>query len=302
MSLLKSLFKIAKPFVGAIPGIGPALSAGLGVGSSLLKGKEQKGAQNANAAIQAQNAAALEKRFNTGRDDSMAELRRMIGETADINDDMSSQIAGYNDDVKSSRTSAQSTIDGLLNEIRNSGVDIKDIPDAQEFGYQDQVEGADAQFKDIAYEEDNSDAAVLRDRAAARSRGEADAIDANILKKQMMTEAGQRGPTADMLSALIAKAGGTAISRSFEDSGNRAATELTRTGGSGAKTFANLARERSAALRDNDTNAILAGIQGAEDMAGARASRLNPMIAALSARGTAMPDASAEMQGKALRM
>lgn len=301
MSLLSVLKKVAKPLAGSIPGIGPMLSAGLGVGASLLKGKEQKNAQAANAAIQADNSAALEKRFNTGRGDAMSELQRMIAENDDINADMTRQTDDYNNDVRASRTGATQTIEGLLNEIRNSGVDIKDVADIQEFGYQDVAEGPDAQYKDVAYEEDNSDAAVLRDRTAARARGEADAIDANILKKQMMTEAGQKGPTADMLSALIAKTGGTAIARSFEDSGNKAATELTRTGGNGAATFAKLARERADALRGNDANAILAGLTGAEDLAGARASRLNPMIAALSARGTAMPDASAEMQGMAIR-
>jgi len=300
MGLLKSVFKgigkIAKPLVGAIPGIGPALSAGLGVGSSLLKGKEQKKAQAGNAAIQEGNAAAYERRYGNNRADAYGELSRMIAENDDINADMKSQTDAYNDDVRASRTGASNTIEGLLNEIRNSGVDIKDVADIQEFDA-----GPDATYQDQAYVEDNSDAAVLRDRAAARARGETDAIDANILKKQMMTEAGQRGPSADMLSALIAKSGGTAISRSFEDSGNRAATEISRTGGNGAETYSKLARERASALRDNDANSVLAGLQGAEDMASSRAARLNPMIAALSARGTAMPDASAEMQGMAIR-
>lgn len=305
MGLLKSVFKgigkIAKPLVGAIPGIGPVLSAGLGVGSSLLKGKEQKKAQAGNAAIQAGNAAEYEKRFQTGRTDARDELARMIADNDSINADMERQTGEYNDDVRASRAGATQTIEGLLNEIRNSGVDIKDIADAQEFGYQDQVEGADAAYQDQAYVEDNSDAEVLRDRKSARARGEADSIEAAQLRRQMMTEAGQQGPSADALSALIAKAGGTAISRSFEDSGNKAAMELSRTGGNGSDSYAKLARERASALKDNDVNAILAGMQGAEDMAGAKASRLSPMIAALSQRATAMPDASAEMQGMAIR-
>ena len=285
MSLLKSIFKIAKPLVGSIPGIGPALSAGLGVAGSLVKGGEQNKAQAGNAAIQAENSAALERRFQTGRGDARDELARMIAENDDINADMASQTGAYNDDVRSSRTSASQTIEGLLNEIRNSGVDIND-PDT---------------IREEAYVEDNSDAGVLRDRAAARARGERDSIEAATLQRQMMTEAGQKGPSADALSALIAKAGGSAITRSFEDSGNKAAMELSRTGGNGADTFSKLARERAEALKGNDVNAALAGLQGAEDLAGAKASRLSPMIAALSARSTAMPDASAEMQGMAIR-
>ena len=300
MGLGSIMGKLA-PFAKLIPGYGTAISAGLGVGSTLLKGKEQKKAQAGNAAIQASNMAEYEKRYNNNRGDSQAELARMIAENDSINADMKSQTDAYNDDVRASRTGASDTINGLLNEIRNSGVDIKDAPDVQEFGYQDQVEGADADYQDQAYVEDNSDAAVLRDRAAARGMQGRDAVEAAQLQRQMMTEAGQQGPSADALSGLIAKAGGSAITRSFEDSGNRAAMELSRTGGNSANTFANLARERSEALKGNDVNAALAGMQGAEDLAGARAQRLNPMIAALSARATASPDASAEMQGMAIR-
>jgi len=295
-SFLKKAMGAAAPFASLIPGVGPAISAGLGVGSSLLKGKEQKNAQAGNMAIQQGNMAEFEKRYNTNRLDSQEELARMIAENNDINADMETQRGAYNDDVRSSRTSASQTIEGLLNEIRNGGIDIKDIADIQEFDA-----GPDATYQDQAYVEDNSDAGVLRDRAAARARGERDSIEAATLQRQMMTEAGQQGPSADALSALIAKAGGSAITRSFEDSGNKAATEIMRTGGNGAATFAKLARERAEALKGNDVNAALAGLQGAEDLAGAKASRLSPMIAALSARSTAMPDASAEMQGMAIR-
>lgn len=295
MGLGSIMGKLA-PFAKLIPGYGTAISAGLGVGSTLLKGKEQKKAQAGNAAIQAGNMAEYEKRYNNNRGDSQAELARMIAENDSINADMKSQTDAYNDDVRASRTGASNTVNGLLNEIRNSGVDIKDAPDVQEFDA-----GPDATYQDQAYVEDNGDAAVLRDRAAARGMQGRDAVEAAQLQRQMMTEAGQQGPSADALSGLIAKAGGSAISRSFEDSGNKAAMELSRTGGNSANTFANLARERSEALKGNDVNAALAGMQGAEDLAGARAQRLNPMIAALSARATAMPDAGAEMQGMAIR-
>ena len=324
--ILKGALKVAAPFAGFIPGVGPlaaqalsmgataignsgkkalpampAVSAGLGVGADLLRGGEQRKAEQRNRTIQEGNVAEYEKRYQTGRGDAKDELARMIAENDSINADMATQRGAYNDDVRSSRAGATQTIEGLLNEVRNSGVDIKDAPDVQEFGYQDQVEGADATYQDQAYQEDNSDAAVLRDRAAARGMQGRDAVEAAQLQRQMMTEAGQQGPSADALSGLLAKAGGSAITRSFEDSGNRAAMELSRTGGNSANTFANLARERSEALKGNDVNAALAGMQGAEDLAGARAQRLNPMIAALSARATASPDASAEMQGMAIR-
>lgn len=295
MGLSSIMGKLA-PFAKLIPGYGTAISAGLGVGSSLLKGKEQKKAQAGNAAIQAANQAEYEKRYNNNRLDSQEELARMIAENNDINADMETQRGAYNDDIRSSRAGASKTVEDLLNEVRNGGVDIKDVADIQEFDG-----GPDATYQDQAYVEDNSDAAVLRDRAAARGMQGRDSVEAAQLQRQMMTEAGQEGPSANALSGLIAKAGGTAISRSFEDSGNKAAMELARTGGNNSDTYASLARERAEALKGNDTNAILAGMQGAEDMAGAKAQRLNPMIAALSARATASPDASAEMQGMAIR-
>jgi hypothetical protein len=318
--ILKKALKVAAPFAGFIPGIGPiasqalsmgataignsgskkklmpAIGAGLGVGADLVRGDEQRKAEQRNRSIQEGNVAEYEKRYQTGRTDSQAELARMIAENDSINADMETQRGAYNDDIRSSRAGASKTVEDLLNEVRNGGVDIKDVADIQEFD-----SGPDATYQDQAYVEDNSDAAVLRDRAAARGMQGRDSVEAAQLQRQMMTEAGQEGPSANALSGLIAKAGGTAITRSFEDSGNKAAMELARTGGNNADTYATLARERAEALKGNDTNAILAGMQGAEDLAGAKAQRLNPMIAALSARATASPDASAEMQGMAIR-
>lgn len=275
MSILKSLFKGVKSLAPIVadtfaPGSGRILSAGLGALSTLKKGDEQKAAYQNNTAAERENIAALEKRYQGNRSDAFAELQRMIAENDDINNDTIAQRGIARDDIAR-----------LMNEIRGMETDIAPVGDI---------------------ERDRSMDGVLRDRATARGRQNDDANEAEVLQRAMQTELGQSGPSADVLSSMIARAGGRAITQSFEDSGNKAATELSRTGGNGAGTFAKLARERAEALKGNDINAVLAGLQGSEDLATSKASRLSPMLAQMSARRTAMPDASAEGGASQLNM
>lgn len=278
MGLLKSIFKGVKSLAPMVadtfaPGSGRILQAGLGALSTIKKGDEQKANYAQNAEIERQNIEALEKRYQGNRGDAFAELQRMIDENQGINDDLVSQRNTYNDDVRTQRDTARGDIASLLNEIRGMETDISPVGDI---------------------ERDRSMDAVLADRAAVRARQNDDANEATSLQQQMQTELRQSVPSADVLAGMIGRAGGRAITQSFEDSGNKAATELSRTGANGAKTFANLARERAEALKGNDINAVLAGLQGSEDLATSKAGRLSPMIAQMSARRTAQQDASAE--------
>lgn len=111
----------------------------------------------------------------------------------------------------------------------------------------------------------------------------------------------ERGPSASVLSALINRRAQGELADEFAQSREAGSRAMARTGKDNSKFYAEMAARQGKERAKTAVDSELAGITGAEQLAGSRAARLSPIVNSLAGRAGASPSAGLPEDATATR-